>query len=156
MIPDVILRPAIRILSRQRLREIGHGTLEAQHVAKMRWIEDSRAREHIAENTADANEQHYEVRILHNGRAHTCIHLDLQVSTEFMRLCLGPHAKYSSGLYPTGREYLEEAEVLMLEKYCEEAQLKDGQDILDLGCGSSVLKYNTSRRPTMHSTGRVG
>lgn len=137
--PDVILRPAVRILSRQRLREIRYGTLEEQHEAKMRWIEDSRVREHIAENTADANKQHYEVCLLHGRQMNTCIHLNLQVSTEFMRLCLGPNAKYSSGLYPTGRECLEEAEVLMLEKYCKEAQLKDGQDILDLGCGSFIF-----------------
>lgn len=50
--------------------------------------------------------------------------------------CLGPFAKYSSCLYPTGNETLEEAEVLMLESYCEKARLRDGIDILDLGCGT--------------------
>jgi len=57
------------------------------------------------------------------------------VSTQFILSCLGPYAKYSSCLYPTGKETLEEAEILMLESYCEKAQLKDGLDILDLGCG---------------------
>jgi len=32
-------------------------------------------------------------------------------------------------------ETLEEAEVLMLELYCERAKLEDGQRVLDLGCG---------------------
>lgn len=54
-----------------------------------------------------------------------------------MLLCLGPRAKYSSGLYPTGKESLAQAEILMLESYCEKAQVKDGMDILDLGCGRS-------------------
>ena len=58
-----------------------------------------------------------------------------QVSTKFMLSCLGPYAKYSCCLYPTGKETLEQAEILMLESYCEKAQLKDGIDILDLGCG---------------------
>ena len=52
-----------------------------------------------------------------------------------MLSCMGPCAKYSCCLYPTGKETLEQAEVLMLESYCEKAQLKDGIDILDLGCG---------------------
>lgn len=60
-----------------------------------------------------------------------------QVSTSFMLSCLGPYAKYSCCLYPTGKETLEEAEILMLESYCEKAQLRDGLDILDLGCGTS-------------------
>lgn len=48
---------------------------------------------------------------------------------------LGPFAKYSSCLYPTGKETLAEAEVLMFESYCEKAKLRDGMTILDLGCG---------------------
>ena len=38
-------------------------------------------------------------------------------------------------MYPTGQETLEEAEVLVLDSYCEKARLRDGQDVLDLGCG---------------------
>jgi hypothetical protein len=52
-----------------------------------------------------------------------------------MLSCMGSSSKYSCCLYPTGKESLDEAEVLMLESYCEKAQLKDGQDVLDLGCG---------------------
>lgn len=52
--------------------------------------------------------------------------------------CLGPYAKYSCCLYPTGSETLEEAEILMMETYCEKAQLCDDIDILDLGCGEFV------------------
>jgi len=52
-----------------------------------------------------------------------------------MMSALGPRAKYSCCLYPTGTETLAEAEVLMLESYCEKARLVDGLDILDLGCG---------------------
>ena len=62
-----------------------------------------------------------------------------QVSTEFILSTLGPYGKYSSCLYPTGRETLAEAESLMLESYCAKAHLKDGLDILDLGCGESIF-----------------
>ncbi len=47
--------------------------------------------------------------------------------------------KYSCCLYPTGKETLDEAEVLMLESYCDKAKLQDGLEILDLGCGWGSL-----------------
>ena len=87
----------------------------------MKFIEEVRARKAIADVPEKANEQHYEV------------------STKFMLSTLGPYAKYSSCLYPTGKETLAEAEVLMLESYCEKAQLRDGLDVLDLGCGSCTV-----------------
>ncbi len=61
VIPDVILRVVIRALCRQRLREINMGSMEANHTAKMKWIEQVRARSTIADYTDKANEQHYEV-----------------------------------------------------------------------------------------------
>ncbi|KAI0684193.1 S-adenosyl-L-methionine-dependent methyltransferase [Cytidiella melzeri] len=132
-IPDLFLRPIIRLLCRQRIREVVQGGLEANHAAKMRWIEQVKARANIANVTYKANEQHYEV------------------STEFILSCLGEYAKYSCCLYPTGNETLNDAEVLMMESYCVKAQLKDGIDILDLGCGWGSLslylahKYPRSR-----------
>ncbi|KAK1216758.1 hypothetical protein PQX77_020608 [Marasmius sp. AFHP31] len=118
LVPDFVLRRVIRALLRQRLREIEHGSLEANHAAKMEWIAGVKARSSIADVPEKANEQHYEV------------------STDFILSTLGPYAKYSSCLYPTGKETLEEAEILMLNSYCEKAQLADGQDMLDLGCGA--------------------
>ncbi|KAH9858824.1 S-adenosyl-L-methionine-dependent methyltransferase [Lenzites betulinus] len=136
VVPDFILRPVIRALCRQRLREIDHGSFGANYEAKMKWIEGVRAMTKIAVLTEKANEQHYEV------------------STSFMLSCLGPYAKYSCCLYPTGRETLEEAEVLMLESYCEKAQLRDGLDILDLGCGwGSLSLYLAQKYPKSKITG---
>ncbi|GJE97731.1 SAM-dependent methyltransferase [Phanerochaete sordida] len=136
LIPDFVLRPTIRALCQQRVREVEQGSMEANHAAKMQWIEQVRARATIADQTEKANEQHYEV------------------STEFIMTCLGPYAKYSSCLYPTGKETLEEAEVLMLESYCEKAQLKDGLDILDLGCGwGSLSIYLAEKYPKSRITG---
>ncbi len=142
VIPDFVIRRAIRALLQQRLREIDCGSFEANHAAKMEWIEGVRARDTIAVVTEKANEQHYEVG------AYNSTELALfswsKVSTEFILSCLGPYAKYSSCLYPTGNETLAEAETLMLESYCEKAQLKDGMDILDLGCGESVIALSTN------------
>ncbi|KAI9060325.1 S-adenosyl-L-methionine-dependent methyltransferase [Trametes sanguinea] len=136
LVPDFVLRPTIRALCRQRLREIDSGSFEANYEAKMEWIEGVRARSKIAELTEKANEQHYEV------------------STSFMLSCMGPCAKYSCCLYPTGNETLEEAEILMMESYCEKAQLRDGQDVLDLGCGwGSLSLYLAQKYPHSRITG---
>jgi cyclopropane fatty-acyl-phospholipid synthase-like methyltransferase len=37
---------------------------------------------------------------------------------------------------------LAQAEEYMLESYCEKAKLRDGQEVLDLGCGIALFKYN--------------
>ncbi|KAJ3851287.1 S-adenosyl-L-methionine-dependent methyltransferase [Lentinula lateritia] len=128
VVPDFIVRLAIRALLRQRLREIDHGSLDINHAMKMAWIEGVKQRTIIADVPEKANEQHYEV------------------STNFILSTLGPRAKYSSCLFPTGNETLEEAEVLMLESYCQKAQLQDGQDILDLGCGWGSLSLYLAQK----------
>ncbi|KAJ3766378.1 S-adenosyl-L-methionine-dependent methyltransferase [Lentinula raphanica] len=136
LVPDFAVRLVIRALLRQRLREIDNGSLEANHAAKMAWIEGVKQRTEIADLTEKANEQHYEV------------------STKFILSTLGPCAKYSACLFPTGKESLAEAEVLMLERYCAKAQLKDGQDVLDLGCGwGSLSLYLAKKYPNSRITG---
>jgi cyclopropane-fatty-acyl-phospholipid synthase len=75
----------------------------------------------IAENTADANAQHYEV------------------PAEFFRLVLGPRRKYSSCLYAAANSTLAEAEEHALSETCAHAGLADGQDVLELGCGWGSL-----------------
>ncbi|KAF9527358.1 S-adenosyl-L-methionine-dependent methyltransferase [Crepidotus variabilis] len=136
VVPDFVVRRAIRALLRQRLREIDLGSFEANHEAKMKWIEGVKARSAIADVPEKANEQHYEV------------------PTNFILSTLGPHGKYSSCLYPTGQETLAEAEKLMLESYCMKAQLQDGQEILDLGCGwGSLSTFLAEKYPNSKITG---
>ena len=71
----------------------------------------------VAVETKAANNQHYEV------------------PPEFFKLCLGGHFKYSCCYWPEGTVSLDEAEARMLELTCKRADLEDGQDILELGCG---------------------
>ncbi|KAI9890878.1 MAG: hypothetical protein M1814_003517 [Vezdaea aestivalis] len=90
----------------------------------MSYVEALRTRP-IAIETEAANEQHYEV------------------GTGVLAACLGPRMKYSACLYPKGTETLAQAEIAMLETYVKKAGLRDGQSILDLGCGwgSGALYY---------------
>lgn len=59
---------------------------------------------------------------------------------------LGSSMKYSMGLWETGAGTLEEAQQAMLADICRKAEIKDGQSILDIGCGfggfaSHILKH---------------
>ncbi len=48
---------------------------------------------------------------------------------------MGKHLKYSSCWYTPETKTLDEAEANMLNIYCQRAQIKDGMELLDLGCG---------------------
>jgi len=135
LLPDPLLRFGIRRLLAQRLREEDKGSAEAQRAHLQSLIEELR-RSPIAIETAAANEQHYEV------------------PTRFYQLCLGPRLKYSGALWPTGVTTLAEAEERMLSLYAERAQLADGQDILELGCGwGSLSMWMAEKFPKSRITG---
>ena len=123
LLPDWLVRLGIRRLLARRIRDEEKRYQPAAYVADL----DTRP---IAEQTRAANEQHYEV------------------PTAFYQACLGKRLKYSGCLYPTGRETLDEAEEAMLALYVERAQIADGQDILELGCGwGSFSLYLAQRFP---------
>uniref|UniRef100_A0A061R6F4 Cyclopropane-fatty-acyl-phospholipid synthase n=2 Tax=Tetraselmis sp. GSL018 TaxID=582737 RepID=A0A061R6F4_9CHLO len=131
VVPDFIIRSGIRYLLSTRLaQESKDGEKAQKHV--MGFVEELKGMP-LAIETDAANEQHYEV------------------PTEYFLLCLGKNLKYSSCIYPRGNETLSEAEEAMLELYCQRAQLQDGQDVLELGCGWGSLclfvagKYPNSR-----------
>ena len=120
ILPDWLIRVAIRRLLTARLREESQGGPEAQAERLMRFIEQLR-RSPVAISTGAANAQHYEV------------------PAGFYRHVLGPHMKYSCGLWPEAVADLAEAEAAMLELTCRRARLEDGQDVLELGCGWGSL-----------------
>jgi cyclopropane-fatty-acyl-phospholipid synthase len=130
LLPDPLLRRVIRALLRRRLASLHAGGVEQRHERKQALLRRLRASE-VALSTGEANEQHYEV------------------PTELFELMLGPHLKYSSGWWPEGVETLADAEEAMLRLTCERADLRDGQDVLELGCGwGSLTLFMAERYPS--------
>lgn len=128
-LPESVIRIGIRRQLADRCRLIKTESLASAYERKQQYVDKLRQRP-IAINTADANAQHYEV------------------GTSVLQACLGPRMKYSSCLYPTGKETLTQAEIAMLDSYVEKAGLKDGMRILDLGCGwGSLSLYLAERFP---------
>ncbi len=62
-----------------------------------------------------------------------------EVPANFYHYALGKHLKYSSAYWPEGCQTLDEAEAAMLSLSCERAELEDGQEILEIGCGWGSL-----------------
>ena len=119
-IPDLLTRAGIRLLLLQRLREQAQEGPDQEWQAMMTFVEEMR-QSPIALHTQEADEQHYEL------------------PPRFFELVLGPHLKYSCCHFPDGVAELEHAEASMLALTCERAQLQDGQQILELGCGWGSL-----------------
>jgi cyclopropane-fatty-acyl-phospholipid synthase len=115
-LPDPVLRLGVTTLvagARRRLARAPVG-IEADFARDM-------AGRALAEHTEAANDQHYEL------------------PAAFFRLILGPRLKYSSCFYSEDALNLAAAEEAALAQTCEHAGLKDGQSILELGCGWGSL-----------------
>ncbi len=128
-VPDFALRLGIRKLLKERLHQEKKETDELQQAHLMNLIAELKESP-IAINTAEANEQHYEV------------------PTAFYKFCLGSNLKYSSGYWNEGVLDIDTSENDMLEITCSRAELTDGQDILELGCGwGSLSLYMAKKYP---------
>jgi len=130
-VPDGLTRAAIRRLCRQRLSR-SETEIRRGDASRLAFV-DSLRNGPIAPVPEKANEQHYEL------------------PPEFFGEVLGPRRKYSCCYYENDRSTLAEAEESALTRTCEHAELADGQDILELGCGWGSLtlwmaeKYPASR-----------
>ncbi|KAI9327182.1 S-adenosyl-L-methionine-dependent methyltransferase [Zopfochytrium polystomum] len=142
ILPDAVVRSGIRHLLSRRADQCRRGnsktadpTLTVRNAAKTAYVRKLRDRAAIAINTKEANDQHYEV------------------PARFFRCHLGEAMKYSSCFYESGAKTLEEAEIAMLDLYLERADIRDGQHVLDLGCGwGSFCLHAATRFPKSRFT----
>ena len=127
-LPDALTRAGIEFLVARTKRKLT-GVPDAEEA---RFVEAMTAMP-IAVHADAANAQHYEV------------------PTALFQRTLGPRMKYSCCLYAHDNATLAEAEEAALGQTCAHADLADGQDILELGCGWGSLtlwmaeKYPQSR-----------
>ena len=120
VLPDWVVRVGIRRLLAARLRKEDRGDVERQREEQERFIEELR-QSPIAIATDEANLQHYEV------------------PTSFFQQVLGPRLKYSCCYFPEASTTLAAAEEEMLSLFCRRAEIEDGMDVLELGCGWGSL-----------------
>jgi cyclopropane-fatty-acyl-phospholipid synthase len=129
LVPDAAIRAGIRGLLRRRLDSLPLDDARAAEAYAAGFVRDL-GEAPIALVPEKANEQHYEA------------------PTEFFRLSLGRRMKYSGCFWPEGVSDLDEAEIAALGETCARAELADGQDILELGCGwGSLTLWMAERYP---------
>jgi cyclopropane-fatty-acyl-phospholipid synthase len=115
-IPDWLIRVGIRRLLKQRLRQEDARDVQSGREALRAFVAKLRSGP-LAVATDLANRQHYEV------------------PTAFFERVLGPNKKYSCCYYAHDSTTLEDAESAMLQLACERAEITDGMEVLELGCG---------------------
>lgn len=118
--PDALVRIGIRQLLKKRLATVDQGNDQGNARYLNQLIEEFSAGP-VALVPEKANEQHYEV------------------PSELFRLTLGKRLKYSSCYWPEGVNDLDQAEESALQQTCSRAEIKDGMEILELGCGWGSL-----------------
>lgn len=129
LVPDALVRTGIRALLERRLADDVPDDPARRREAAER-VRQAMEEAPVAVATDAANRQHYEV------------------PPGFYEIVLGARLKYSSCLYPTGSESLDEAEEAMLAVTAERAGIEDGQEILELGCGwGSLTLWMAERNP---------
>ena len=126
-VPDAVVRAGIRRRLRRRLDEIGADDAARAAAFSEAFVAGLRDAP-LALLTDRANEQHYEL------------------PPAFFDAVLGRHRKYSSGWWPKGVNDLDAAEAAALQATCERAELVDGQQVLELGCGWGSLSLWMAER----------
>ena len=134
ILPDPLIRMGIRMLDRLRLMTEARPDCEATLRAKQDFLARMRQGP-VALVPEMANLQHYEV------------------PPEFFRKVLGKNLKYSGCWWPAGVDSLDAAEDAMLQLYGRRAELSDGQQVLELGCGwGSLTLWMAARYPNSRIT----
>ena len=134
-LPDVLVRKGIRQLVATRLADISANDCETGMASLSTFVTNMRGAA-IAPVPELANAQHYEV------------------PAEFFHLSLGAQRKYSSCFWMPETKDLDEAEILALNQTCDHADIKDGQSILELGCGwGSLSLWMATHYPNAQITG---
>ncbi len=118
--PDKLVRIGIRRLLKQRLAAVDQGSPVANQQRLDSLIEEF-SNGPLALVPEKANEQHYEV------------------PAELFVRTLGARLKYSGCYWPDKVTDLDQAEEVALVQSCQHAELTDGMEILELGCGWGSL-----------------
>ena len=124
--PEWFLRFVIRILVRKKHRlETKNQSVQGNSYTN---IVNMLSEGQLATDFDSSNDQHYEV------------------STNFFKKVLGDNLKYSCALWTEKTTSLSDAEEAMLALYCDRAQIKNGQEILELGCGWGSLSLYMAKK----------
>jgi len=138
-LPDFLLRRGVKRLVKKRAKKQNKLSVEARYDYLNNFIKELK-KQPIAVQTDAANEQHYEL------------------PPEFFEKILGRNLKYSCCYWSDDLSYqkfkkqnnleqrLDQAEDQMLKLSAERAEIENGQNILELGCGWGSFSFYLARK----------
>lgn len=100
-----------------------------------------------------ASEARLAGRLHTRGRDRAAIAHHYDLSNEFYRLLLDDHMAYSSAYYTEDGQSLHDAQTAKLDLVCRKLELRDGQRLLDVGCGWGSMILYAARNYGVHATG---
>ncbi|KAF3615178.1 (S)-coclaurine N-methyltransferase [Capsicum annuum] len=127
LLPDAVIRRLTRLLLATRLRSGYNPSAELQLSHLLHFVHSLREMP-IAVMTEKPKSQHYEL------------------PTSFFKIVLGNHLKYRQSTTLFSIHTYKDAEKAMMELYCERSELKDGQTVLDVGCGWGSLSLYIAQK----------
>ncbi|KAF5197163.1 (S)-coclaurine N-methyltransferase, partial [Thalictrum thalictroides] len=127
LIPDDEIIKLIRIELARRLQWGSKSTYEEQ-IAHLLNLTHSLRHMNIAMEVDTVDSQLYELPI------------------DYLKIVNGSTVKISCCYFQDDSTTLDEAEIAMLDLYCEREQIKDGHSVLDLGCGHGALTFYVAQK----------
>ncbi len=127
LIPEKITRAWIRRLCHSACERASLGDIEARHSVYRQIVKDLKTGVNVRQKDL-LNEQMVEM------------------DSEFFSLYLGKRMSMTCCYFPTGAEDLEEAEETMLWMTADRARIRDGMNILELGCGWGAMTFWLARQ----------
>jgi cyclopropane-fatty-acyl-phospholipid synthase len=100
-----------------------------------------------------ASEARLAGRLHTRGRDRAAIAHHYDLSNDFYRLLLDDHMAYSSAYYTDDGQSLHDAQSAKLDLVCHKLELKEGQRLLDVGCGWGSMILHAARNFGVHATG---
>jgi cyclopropane-fatty-acyl-phospholipid synthase len=100
-----------------------------------------------------ASEARLAGRLHTRGRDRAAIAHHYDLSNDFYKLLLDEHMAYSSAYYTHDGQSLHEAQSAKLDLVCRKLELKEGQRLLDVGCGWGSMILYAARNFGVRATG---
>lgn len=97
--------------------------------------------------------------LLRLGRRHSrrrdaaAVRFHYDVGNDFYALWLDSRLIYSCAYFPTGEEDLEAAQTAKLDHICRKLRLREGERLLDIGCGWGALILHAAKRYGVEAVG---